>query len=403
MTKAMRWGVAALTMFGGVAFGGAFAGCGDDDPVNPAPVDSGTDTTPTDTNPTPSDASDASDTAPPGADRAATLVFASPDLGGKFVCFGAFTSDPATATAPLQALGPIGRPDPADATNPAKFTALPYGAVVPLPLNSQATAALENLTTVVYLVDQNPAAMSPAKSCADMWATAKTDTKMWKSFPAKAIAKGDHGLVIMHGCQGTTPSAECGNPVAPLEFTLEKADLTTPSTFAGGGTNKVGIQFFNLSAYKGGAASPPSLQDVDVYLAPGAATPSDAGTDGGDGGDAGDAGDGGTAAGDIVKIASGLSYKGKAATSVGVSLKGDPANAVIIFTPKGEAPSCGFSLATPLCKDTWIPLSQFLTAYQPTGGGLVNNTNQFVTVAGSVVPSGGQPTIRIQFGLAKPH
>lgn len=415
MTKATRWGVSALMILGGVALGG-FAGCSDDDP-QPGPVvdtdtgvlDTGTtDTGTTDTgtpDTTPTDTGTDGDTAAPAADRAVSLVFASPDLGEKLLCLGAFagTADPAATDTPLQALGPIGRPDATAPDDPAKFTGLPYGAVVPVPLSSAAIAALEALQVVIYLVDSNPL---PGSTCAAEWKNVKADTTKWQKFPAKTIAKGDSAAVIFRGCKTPTGNPSCGSATASnFEIALEKLDTTIPTTFAGGGTGaKVGFQLLHESLYAGGTGLPPTLQGQDVYLVP--MVPAGGGDAGADGGDADDAGDASPTMvpGTPVKLADNVSYKSKAPGAIGVQLQGDPKNALLVFTPTGAgAPTCFFSATSPTCANTAVPLASFLTAYAPTGGGFVDGTNQFIAVSGALIPPPpATPTIRAMFGKSAP-
>ncbi|MBK7395059.1 MAG: hypothetical protein IPJ34_01835 [Myxococcales bacterium] len=107
MTKSLRWGVGSLMALAGLVAVTSFVGCSDDEP-GPGPVDTdtGTPDTGTDTG-TDSGApidtgSDAAETETTifVADRAVTLLHASPDLGAKLFCLGRFlpTRLPQTAS-----------------------------------------------------------------------------------------------------------------------------------------------------------------------------------------------------------------------------------------------------------------------------------------------------------------
>lgn len=407
MTKAMRWGVSALLILGGVAVG-SFTGCSSDDDVAPTPedtgsteetaVDTGTDTGTIDTGTidtgSPSETgSETGDAGPPPADRAATLLMAAPDLAPQYVCLAAFLSTPEEVATkdPADALL-IGIPKASAPTDESQYSPIPYGAVLPLPLNAKALAALKSLTVVVYVTTTKPMASA---DCKTGWAAAKTDTKRWKAFAKNSIDAGDHALLAITGCSGaggTATTTECGAG-SNLEITLKKADTTKATTFAGESTGpKVGIDFVNLSRYAGaGASGPGSWQGIDAYLVFSKASPVtlDAGTD--DSGDATTA-DGGTSVGpDVakaVKIADNKSY-GDIVSVVGVQA-GDFADAgtYLVVVPHGAslATSAPCNVAPgPTCA-AYIPFKPFIDSLKPAGAGFKDGENQFVALAGGPVP-----------------
>jgi hypothetical protein len=401
MTKAMRLGVSALLILGGVGLG-SFIGCSSDD--EPAPVadtgteedtatdtgtaDTGSDDTATGDTGSPTDGgSDTAETGPKPADRKVTLLFGSPDLGGKFACFGAFTAADPTTADPAQALGPIGIPTTAD-MDPTKFTPIPYGAVIPLPLDATASAALSGLTTVIYLVDSNPLTATPPTTCKDLWKTVRADTKAWKSFAPNTIKKGEQAIVALTGCKGTTAPAtgECGTG-NNFEIRIDKPSTTPATAFAGSTTGpKVSVQFINYSRYAGSAipSTPPTYQGIDVYLQfrKSMAVTADGGVD-----DSGDATtvDGGTALvfdGTPVKIADNVKY-GDLATVTGVQAGDMPDETIMVLSPHGTTPCFGGAT----CASTPIPLKTFLAAYKPVGGGFFDGQNQFFALTGGPVPT----------------
>lgn len=426
MTNATRWGVSALMMIGGLSLG-AFAGCSDDDPKPVEPeVDSGVlDTAPKDTGTLPMDTAmpDTPDTAMYVPDRAATVIFGSPDLGSKFLCFGAFLDDPATKDAPLDTLprtGAAGVPDPADPDpkNPdyTKTTAFPYGAVVPMTLNETAVAALNTFNFVVYIVDENPAKMMPAKTCKDMWATVKGDTWRWKSFPKGSIAAGDHGLMVIQGCRGAaTTNGACGATGNNFEIKLRKAAMTKP-TEAG---STIGVQFLHLSQFGGvSSLSIPGFQNVDIYLKPGpAAGGGDAGADADEAGDA----DAAAPAPALIKIAENVKYNDEISALKGITLPAGTKNADswIVVAPRVAPAGDGGMTSVPCsttgaptgapptgCPNWTFPLAPFFaatTGYQRVGGGLeFPNTNQVIAISGSPMEplsdgGMGTPTLRLPF------
>jgi hypothetical protein len=405
MTKAMRWGVSALLILGGVAVG-SFTGCSsDDDTGTPTPEDTGSgedtsvDTGTPDTGMAEETATDtgtateAGETMPPKADRAATLLMAAPDLAPQYVCLAAFISTPEEVATkdPADALL-IGIPDPTAKDDESKYSPIPYGAVLPLPLNAKALAALKSLTVVVYVTTTKP--MSSA-DCKTGWAAAKTDTKKWKAFAKNAIDAGDNALLAVTGCAGaggTATTTECGAG-NNLEITLKKVDTTVPTTFSGESTGpKVGIDFVNLSRYAGaGTSGPPSWQGIDAYLVFSKATPVtlDAGVD--ETGDATTADGGTTVAPDVakaVKVADNKSY-GDVVSVVGVQA-GDFADAgtYLVVVPHGASlatsPPCS-SAPGPTCA-AYIPFKPFIDALKPAGAGFKDGHNQFVALAGGPIP-----------------
>ena len=262
---------------GGISLG-AFAGCSDDPKTEtPAETDTGTpvtdtgtpvDTAPVDTGtPVDTGAADTPDTPPPAPDRAVTLLFGAPDMAPKFVCLGAFgpSSDPAALDAPASfqpSAGALGIPDSAAPTDPTKTTAFPYGAVVPVPLNADAIAALKVFQVVLYLLDENPA--KTGSTCGAEWKKVKGDTKKWKAFAPKAVDAGQHALLSMAGCLGAPDATgTCGTAGNNFEFRLDKLDVAKPAT------GNIGFQFLHLSQFPGSTASgAPSWSPVDIYLMP---------------------------------------------------------------------------------------------------------------------------------------
>lgn len=407
MTKAMRWGVSSLMIVGSIALG-AFAGCSDDE--EPTPVeDSGTPDTGsgdtgggTDSAPVDSGTVDTGtpDTAPPPADRRVSLLFAAPDMGPKFVCLGAFapSGDPTTADAPADSLpkaGALGVPDPADTTgvDTTKTTGFPYGAVVPVPLPPEAIAALKVFKVAIYLLDENPAKMSPASSCAAQWKNVRSDSKKYKIFDPGSIAAGEHGLISMTGCLAAPTDATGACPAtANFAIKLDKLSTAKPATGA------FGVQFYNLSNFAPPSPTP-GFQNVDVYVATtaSASTGGDAGTDAAS--DAADdaatdsATDAGPAGPTMVKVASNVKFGDLAATATGITLpsgaNGD--NSYLVILPKDSAPC--MSAGAPLsgggtCLAWTLPLKNFFAAYSkaPINGGFYPGTNQLVALAGSPVP-----------------
>lgn len=426
MTKSLRWGVGSLMALAGLVAVTSFVGCSDDEP-GPGPVDTDTGTaetstdTGTDTGTPPVDSATDSggdtDAAVPPPDRAVTIVHASPDYGAKFFCLGAFTADPATQDKPVQALGPIGKPDATAPTDPTKFTALAYGSVVPLPLTPTAVAALKAFTVAIWTVDKNPLTEATPRKCEDTWAETKAKTDNWLKVDKNAVDVGQSGLIALKGClaASTATTPECGPDGAAKSFKweLHKLDTVKPTAFAGGGTGaKTGIQFLHLSKF----ASFDTTAGLDFYLQGyGSVTPTgDAGTDGGDAAtDAG--GDGGTTTGPLgtpVLIASGAKYNDLAPKSVGVQLAGDltlsQLHAVPKGTPSANVVGCialaaaGKTAAEGACAG--IPLKNFLAGYAAVGGGFKDGQNQFLIPFGAPVPKvSGDPTsvtLRIAFGRA---
>jgi len=406
MTKAMRWGVSALLILGGVGVG-SFMGCSsDDDPGTPTPEDTGSaeetsvDTGTADTgSPEETSTPDTgsmmdAETIAPKADRAATLLMAAPDLAPQYVCLAAFIATPAEVATkdPADALL-IGIPDPTDAANEAKYSPIPYGAVLPLPLNAKAIAALKSLTVVVYVTTTKP--MSSA-DCKTGWAAAKGDTKRWKAFDKNAIDAGDHALLAVTGCSGaggTATTTECGAG-SNLEITLKKTDTAKATTFAGESTGpKVGIDFVNFSRYAGaGTSGPGSWQGIDAYLvfSKTVGVTTDAGTD--ETGDATTADGGTTVVPDVakaVKIATNKSY-GDIVSVVGVQAGDLPDDTYLVVVPTGAslATSAPCNMAPgPTCA-AYIPFKPFLTALKPAGAGFKDGENQFVALAGGPIPKG---------------
>jgi len=417
MTKATRWGVSALMVIGGLSLG-AFAGCSDDPPADvPPPEDSGLpDTAKPDTGPgvdaAPVDMG-APDTMPVPADRAVTIVFGAPDLPPKFLCLGAFlaTKDPATEMKPLTVQptsGALGIPDPTAPTDPTKTSAFPYGAVVPVPLNEAAITALGTFKVVIYMVDENPAKMMPAKTCSDMWDTVRTDTKKWKAFDPGVVAKGEHGILTLQGCLGAaTPNGACGTTGSNFEFKVQKAAMSKPTE---AGAN-VGLQFLHLSQFGGfviGTTAVPGFQSADIYIKPGPApAPGDAGTDGGDGG---------TTAPALIKVAENVKYNDAITALKGFTLPDGIKNvdSFLIVAPRVNPAGGSFACASTgapsgTCPNWTLPLAPFFSAtrgYQLVGGGLeFPNTNQVIALSGSPIEpladgGMGTPTLRIPFARA---
>jgi hypothetical protein len=413
-------------VIGGLALG-AFAGCSDDDPVAPPPVDEDTGTLDTGSTDTarPDVASETAtdtgtDTGPFKADRAATLVFASPDLGGKLVCLAAFLDGTdETMTDPFQSLpstGAIGIPDSTAPTDTTKTIAFPYGAVVPIPLSDLAQAALENFNVVAYLVDTNPAAAG--KTCKDVWKEVRGDTWRWKKLAPKSIKTGEHGIIAFQGCRNAaTANGACGATGSNFKIELRKAAMTKPTE---AGAN-IGFQFLHLSQFGGftipgvgdaGATAVPGFQSVDIYIKPGPATAdSDAGTDGGDGGDA-------ATAPALIKVAENVSYDGAITALKGFTLPAGVKNAdsFLVVAPRvasGGTASFPCSNSTPqpapTCPNWTLPLAPFFSmsqGYQLVGGGLeFPNTNQVIMLSGSPIEpladgGMGAPSLRIPFARA---
>lgn len=404
MTKAMRWGVSSLMIVGSIALG-AFAGCSDDEENPPVTeTDSGTPDTGTDTGggtDSGTDTGSVTDTGTPEtpefvADRRVSLLFAAPDMGPKFVCLGAFapTGDPTTADAPAQALpgtGALGVPDPADPTgmDTTKTTGFPYGAVVPVPLTAEAIAALKVFKVAIYLLDENPAKMSPASSCSAQWKNVRSDSKKYKIFDPKAIDTGEHGLISMTGCLAAPTDATGACPAtANFAIKLDKLSLPKPATGA------MGVQFYNLSNFAPPSPTP-GFQNVDVYVATtaSASTGGDAGSDAASDAADGAATDAGPSGPTMVKVASNVKFGDLAATATGITLpsgaNGD--NSYLVILPKDSAPC--MSAGAPLsgggtCAAWTLPLKNFFAAYSkaPINGGFYPGTNQLVALVGSPVP-----------------
>lgn len=412
MTKSLRWGIASVLTLAGLAMV-SVVGCSDDTTGTPPPEDTGTPDTgsadtgsdtgsPTDSA-TDSPTDTPTDTPPFVADRAVSIVHASPDFGAKLFCLGAFTGDPAAATAPLQTLGPIGRPDATAPTDPAKFTAIPYGAVVPIPLSAIAVGALKAFTVAIWAVDTNP--LAGGKKCEDTWATAKAGAVGvdWLKVDKDGVKAGESGLIAIKGClaASTADTPGCGPAGAAksLKWELHKLDTVKPTTFAGGGTGaKTGIQFLHFSKF----ASIDTTAGMDFYLQGwGPVGVGDAGTD------AGDAADGGTTiapAGEPVLVAAGAKYGDVAPKSVGVQLAGDLTLSRLHFFPK-DTPLANVKAAIAGGVSAGVPLKDFLAGYAAVGGGFIDGQNQFVAAFGAPpIPTGDAGTttntLRIAFGRA---
>ncbi len=414
MTKSLRWGVGSLMALAGLVAVTSFVGCSDDEP-GPGPVDTdtGTPDTGTDTG-TDSGApidtgSDAAETETTifVADRAVTLLHASPDLGAKLFCLGAFPTDPTAADSkPSAALGPIGKPDAAAPTDPTKFTALTYGSVVPIPLSATAVGALKAFTVAIWPVATNP--LTEGKKCEDTWAAVdKTKAGVaWLKVDKNAVDVGQSGLIAIKGCAAasTATTPECGpdGAAASIKWELHKLDTVKPSAFAGGGTGaKTGIQFIHLSKF----ASLDTTGGLDFYLQGwGPVSAGDAGSDAGDA--ATDAADGGTSIGPVgtpVLVAAGAKYGDIAPKSVGVQLAGDLTLSRLHFFPK-DTPIANVNAAIAGGASAGVPLKDFLAGYAVVGGGFKDGQNQFVAAFGAPVPKvSGDPTsvtLRIAFGRA---
>jgi hypothetical protein len=394
MTKAMRWGFSAVFAMGCVGLG-TVAGCSEDEDVAPpvdtdtgTPADTGTaDTgTPTDTGtpPTDSGGGDTPTDAPPfAADRAATVVFASPDLGRKFLCAGAFAGDPAAATsAPARVLGP-----PAGDPTMAGM-GLPFGTIAHIPLTKEAQDVLDTpLSIVLYLLDNN------TKDCTMSWADVRGTPSKWfaikgtKAAGADAtnsVKPGEHALIRIHGCAmpAAATTGECGTAATPanLKIDMVKLDTATPAMFSGTMGPKVGMQFVHMSPFAGSATPPrPPFQAVDIYIQP--MTKAVAGSDAG----ADDSGDTGAVpsspAGTPIKIATNVKYGDIAPSSVGVQLAGDPASSLMLITPTGVMPCTPGSTG---CLTIPLPVGGAAAKYNMLGlGGFNDGTNQFVGLVGS--------------------
>lgn len=404
MTKAIRWGLSALMTVGCIGLG-SVAGCSDDEPVAVTDPDTGTPPTDTgsDTGTPLMDTGTAAETStdtgsgdgeagpPVPANRAVTVVFASPDLGGKYICAGAFAGDIKAATSsPAQTLGPpAGIPDPAAPTDPTKFKPLPYGAVVPVPLSKAAQDVLDTpLSVVLYLVD------GITKDCKAAWPDVRAKENLWFAIKGTAAAGADatnsvkadeHALIRIHGClnAATTGTTECGTVAAPamLKIDMKKLDTAKPATYAGTTGPKVGLQFVHMSPFSGSAAPPaPPFQNIDVWFQPmtAAVAGSDAGTD------ADEAGSPSMPAAMPVKIATAVKYMDIAPTSVGVQIAGDPNSALLFLTPTGVAPCTPGSTG---CLTVPLPVGGAAARYKMLGvGGFDDGTNQFVGLAGSPIP-----------------
>ncbi|MBI2391052.1 MAG: hypothetical protein HYV09_15780 [Deltaproteobacteria bacterium] len=422
MTKAMRWGVSSLMIIGGISLG-AFAGCSDDEEPGPAPTDQDTgvpdtgivDTGVPDTGATPTDTGtdtpDTPDTGPKPADRAVTLAFAAPDMPGRFVCIGAFastadvtTSDPASA---LPSTGALGIPDPSAPEDATKTTAFNYGAVVPVPLNDTAIAALKVFKVVLYLLDENPAKLATPSDCAKEWKNVRSDTKRWRAVDPGTVAAGDSALVSFIGCQGAPDATgTCGTAGNNFEIRIDKLATAKPAT------GNIGFQFLHLSQFPGSTASgAPSWQGVDIYLMP---MKKPATTDGGVTDAVADVlGETGAPALTFEKIADNVKYKDITTSVTGVTLPADvdPEGSYLVVAPRvvsGASVKCSNADGRPstTCPNYTLPLRPFLNptaGYPRVGGGFFTNTNQVIALVGSGVPptlgdgGAGTPSLRIPF------
>ncbi len=428
MTKSMRWSVGSMLVLGGLA-ALSFVGCSDDAASNP-PVDTDTgvaDTGSTDTGTPPdtatpdvtTDVGDTSDAPPFVADRAVTLIHASPDFGSKFICLGAFLTDPATSD-PAQSIGPIGVPTEAT-KDPKKFVAIPYGAVIPVPLSATAVAALGAFNAVMWAVDTNPLTATPPVECKDTWKAARADTNNWVKVDKGTVNKGESWIVAMKGCKNasTATTSECGasGAAASFKWGTHKLDVATPSAFGGGTTGpKTGIQVVHFSKFEGVSGAIPSFQNIEVYIQAMAAPTGggDAGTDGAT--DALEVSvDAATDAAPPTAVpvglpflvagdkagAAGVKYDDIVAKAVGLQLAGDPNEALLVVAVHGTTPCLGGpSVACPTA--VTVPLKKFLDAYKLVGGGFNDGQNQFIALFGSPVPkTSGDPTtatFRAAFG-----
>jgi hypothetical protein len=420
MTKAMRWGVSALSIVGLVAFG-AFAGCSSDDgsgtPDNDSgvtitdsgvadshKVDSQTETTPETSSETTTESGSDGDTAetpPPVPDRRVNVLFARPDepAGGLYACLGAFPStitDPSTHTASemISAQGPVGIPN--DPTDPSKGfkSGFTHGSVFPLVVNKGdlAASALDLFTVVGYFLDHDPTTATPPSTCKAEWDTAKADTHRWLTIPKGTIKSGDSFMLALVGCNSPAggSTGECGGATAgdSRAFIAKTVQTTDPATFTGTGTAKFGVQFLNTTQFSP-APTPPTFQDVDVYILPMNA-PADP--------DAGPDADGGspTPAGTPIPIAggpaatAGVKFKDFVDPAVGVALAGDPNEAIFLIAPHGtDLTSC--TPGAPTCPIIPLPAKPYLAAYKVIGGGFTGN--QVIALLGGLADLTGKPPI----------
>lgn len=201
------------------------------------------------------------DTGPPlRGPTAVTIVHASPDLGPRFVCLAALIGAPTALTA-VQALGPIGVPDPASPTDPALFKPLPFGRVVPLPMSPTAVAAVKAFTTAFYFVEKNP--LLEGKKCADVWPAAYADPTSFLLVPKGTITPDFNSTIVAAtGCKSSpTADGPCGAAGAfpSLGVRLYQPNHLPLPSYAGVTGARVGLQVLHLSPH-------PTRQALDVYF-----------------------------------------------------------------------------------------------------------------------------------------
>jgi len=286
---------------------------------------------------------------PPRGGAGVTIVHASPDLGPRFVCLAALTGAPTALTA-VQALGPIGAPDPASPTDPALFKPLPFGSVVPLPMSPTAVAAVKAFTTAFYFVEKNP--LLEGKKCADVWPAAYADPTSFLLVP-KGTIKPDVNFTIIAatGCKSSpTADGPCGATGAPpsLGVRLYQPNHLPLPSYAGAIGARVGLQVLHLSPH-------PARQALDVYFqdpSPGVPV--------------------------SLESTTGLSYGGLGA-SVGVrfpSKAGETANLTLV--PHGAPLSDPRALR--------VPLGPVFTTYSKIGASPLDGRNLVVVVLGPSAP-----------------
>lgn len=277
-----------------------------------------------------------------------TFLHASPDLGPRFVCVAVLltTADPPTV---VQALGPVGIPDPASPTDPARFSPLPLGSVVPLPATPTLVAGFKAFTTAFYLVEKNP--LLEGKKCADLWPAAFADPTSFLLVPRDTITPYKSTIVAATGCKSSpTADGPCGAAGAPPSLGVYRYEPSylPLSSYAGVTGARVGLQVLHLSQH-------PARQVLDVYFQ-----------------------DPSLGAPVSLESATGLSYGGLGA-SIGVrfpSKAGETADLTLV--PHGAPFSDPRALR--------VPLGPVFTTYSKIGASPLDGRNLVVVVLGPSAP-----------------
>ncbi len=287
MTKAMRAGVSALMIVGGVSLG-AFAGCSSDDEVPvtpPVETDSGvTDTgkvTPTDTGMAVDTGTATTDTGTPKPDMGTDgpLPPAAPKISIVHAAGGVPTSIKLCIHNSLTGWNAL-------IDTPLPATGLPYGAGGRLDVPASIAPVLPQAGITLYVVPSTFTPPAGKTKCSELIPIgmpagtpppAPAGIHKLNSLAAGSFATGKSYVVALTGCpagEGATSKAKCG-PAYDDTANLKATVLTLDNTTAVPATS-MGAQFIHLSSHIQ-TATPAGLI---VSFATPAAGGADGGTDG---------------------------------------------------------------------------------------------------------------------------